>query len=295
MAADELHDGPFCVLLLVDNHTFKRIAYQVLDHAATQEDVLAFLHRFQRALQARGLELRGVTTDASPLYAGPIAEVFPGVMHQICQFHVLWDLTRCVRGAVAKLRKQLVTKAPQIPRGRPASAERHRDVRRKKRLMEKVRALFDHRTLFVKRKLTGSERRTLGRITRWHPLLSRLRQIMEQVYQLFDRRCGSVAARAKLAKLRQKVRRFPRLTSALGKLFSRNLDKALVFLDDRLLPATSNSVERGNRRYRKMQNSVYRVRVHDQLQGRLALDLLRETRAQSRQLTLHTLHQARAA
>ena len=34
-----------------------------------------------------------------------------------------------------------------------------------------------------------------------------------------------------------------------------------MFLDERLLGATSNAVERGNRRYRKMQKTVYRVRT----------------------------------
>ena len=49
--------------------------------------------------------------------------------------------------------------------------------------------------------------------------------------------------------------------ATLKKLFSPTLEKALTFLDDKLLPSTSNAVERGNRRYRKMQKSVYRVGV----------------------------------
>ena len=36
IAADELYDGPFCILSIVDNRTFKRLAYQVLDHDPTQ-------------------------------------------------------------------------------------------------------------------------------------------------------------------------------------------------------------------------------------------------------------------
>ena len=62
----------------------------------------------------------------------------------------------------------------------------------------------------------------------------------------------------------------------LKKLMSPGLEKALVFLDERLLGATSNAVERGNRRYRKMQKTVYRVRTKEAIEGRLALDLLRE-------------------
>jgi len=65
-------------------------------------------------------------------------------------------------------------------------------------------------------------------------------------------------------------------------LFSPNLEKALTFLDDRWLGATSNAVERGSRRYRKMQKTVYRVRTADHIANRLALDLFREMAAQPR-------------
>ena len=50
-------------------------------------------------------------------------------------------------------------------------------------------------------------------------------------------------------------------SDTLKKLFAPTLEKALTFLDNTLLPSTSNAVERGNRRYRKMQHNVYRVRT----------------------------------
>jgi hypothetical protein len=65
-----------------------------------------------------------------------------------------------------------------------------------------------------------------------------------------------------------------------------------TFLDDELLQATSNALERGNRR-RKMQKAVYRVRKQETLQGRLALDLQREAQASDCLDTLTTLHQSR--
>jgi hypothetical protein len=80
----------------------------------------------------------------------------------------------------------------------------------------------------------------------------------------------------------------------LDKLYSPNLEKALTFLDDKLLPATSNSVERGNRRYRKMQKTIYRVRTKQTLQGRLAMDLQRDQHASGRDATLTTLHKNRS-
>jgi len=117
---------------------------------------------------------------------------------------------------------------------------------------------------------------------------------MEEIYRLFDRRCRTDTALAKLAKLRQRVRRFQQIWKILSKLQSPNLDKALTFLDDKLLPSTSNAVERGNRRHRKMQKTVYRVRTQENINNRIALDMLRDLQKEDRTLTLETLHYARA-
>ena len=105
---------------------------------------------------------------------------------------------------------------------------------------------------------------------------------MDHIYALFDRRCRTQSALDKLKKLRQWVKRFKWLGDTLKKVFAPTLDKALTFLDDKLLPATSHAVERGNRRHRKMQKSVYRVRSQISLEGRIALDMIRESRAEGR-------------
>jgi len=55
---------------------------------------------------------------------------------------------------------------------------------------------------------------------------------MEEVYRSFDRRCRTDTALAKLAKLRQRVRRFKAVGKVLSKLQSSSLEKALTFLDD---------------------------------------------------------------
>jgi hypothetical protein len=294
IAADELYDGPFCILSLVDNRTYKRLAYQVLSRAPTAKDVEGFFRRFRRALEARGLSVRGVTTDGSALYPEPIAAVFGEVPHQICTFHVLRELVQAALSAVAQARKDLSAGKPKLPRGRPTGAAR-RVARRKKRIEQKVGALFEHRYLFVKRTLRRAERQTLRRITRGLPQLRVLRELMEEVYRLFDRRCRLDTALAKLAKLRARLRRFGRLRETLKKVLAPGLEKALVFLDERLLGTTSNAVERGNRRYRKMQKTVYRVRTRRAIEGRLALDLQRERQGDGRAETTHTLHKARAA
>jgi hypothetical protein len=295
IAADELYDGPFCILSIVDNHTFKRLSYQVLDRAPTAKDVAAFFRRFQAALDARGLTLKGITTDGSALYPEPIAEVFGEIPHQVCTFHVLHEITKAVLSAVAQERKRLTAHAPKLGRGRPASKAARRAARRKKRIAKKVGDLFEHRYLFVQRHLSRTGRATLLRITRGLPHLRAVRDLMDEVYRLFDRRCRMATAVARLNALRTRLRRFGWLRSALKKLLSPGLEKALVFLDERLLGTTSNAVERGNRRYRKMQKTVYRVRTQRAIEDRVALDFQRERQAGDRARTIKTLHKARAA
>lgn len=296
IAADELYDGPFCVLSVVDSRQQRRLLFEVLDHAPTHADIEQFFRRLQNVLAARGQVVRGITTDASALYPQPIATVFGDIPHQICEFHTLKELTKAVLGVVAKLRKQLAAQAPPLPRGRPAQTPvARRRHRRALALRQRVSELFDHRHLFVRHGLTACQQKTLQHLIRGQPQLRTLRAIMDEVYRLFDRRCRTDTALEKLCRLRRRVERFKSLGKSLDKLKSPNLEKALTFLDDKLLPATSNAVERGNRRHRKMQKSIYRVRTKQNTEGRMAMDLQRDQQAAGRQSTTACLHEARNA
>jgi hypothetical protein len=294
VAADELYDGPFCILSAGDNRCYKRLLYDVLDHDPTHEDSRAFLGRLKTALSARALPLLGVTTDGSALSPAPLLEVFGEVPHQICELPIVAAVAKAVLGAVASARKALAAKQPKWGKGRPSTPAATQAARTKKRLAAQRAALFASRALFVQRPLNKTERKTLWRVSRGLPQLQALRAIMEQVYALFDRRCRTQTALDKLAKLRRRVQRFASLGDTLKKLFAPTWDKALTFLDDKLLPSTSHAVERGNRRYRKMQKQVYRVRTQGQIRARLALDMWREAQAEGRQQTLASLHRARA-
>jgi hypothetical protein len=282
------------VLSAVDARQQRRLLYEVLDHDPTQADILWFLARLNEQIVARGHSVLGITTDGSPLYPLPIALVFGTILHQICEFHILKELSKAVLHVLARLRKRLVAAVPSLPRGRPKNIpEAQRLYRQARTLRQRVTELFDERYLFVRHHLTPGQRATLRRLTCGRPQLRALRAIMDEVYRLFDRRCRTDTALAKLALLRQRVRRYRNLGKSLDKLYSPNLEKALTFLDDRLLPATSNAVERGNRRLRKMQKTVYRVRTQESLQGRLALDLQRDQQAKDRRQTLSALHETR--
>ena len=295
IAADELYDGPFCVLFIVDNHNFRRLCYEVLNHDPTHDDIIRFFKRFKGMLEAHELSLVGITTDGSPLYPDPIVKVFGDVKHQICRFHVLQEITKAIIKAVAKVRRELKGRKIKRPRGRPSGKMAREAARKNRRLKSKIAELFEYRHLFVKHLLTLKDKKILQRITRGLPQLRTFRSIIDEVYQLFDRRCRMDTALTKLAVLRRRVRRFKKLRKVLNKLFSSNIERSLTFLDDSLLPSTSNAVERANRRHRKMQKSIYRVHTRDHISQRIAADMQRDAYRDGQQQTIITLHRGRAS
>src|SRR6266403_1932741 len=208
------------MLSAVDNRRYKRILSDVLDHDPTHDDIRAFLRRLPMALSARALTLVGITTDGSALYPAPLAEIFSGVPHQICAFHVLADVVKAVLGAVASARKRLAAQQPKWPKGRPSTQAAKAAARQKKRLTQQRVDLYTHRHLFVQRHLSHSERKEWWRITRSLPQLHLLRELMIKVYALFDRRCRIQTALDKLAKLRRRCLRFTQLGQTLKKLFA---------------------------------------------------------------------------
>jgi transposase len=293
LAIDEVYDGPFCIVSVVDNRHYNRLACCVLEHDPTHHDIRTFLADFETQLEQRGKCVRGITTDGSPLYPAVLEQLWPGVPHQLCEFHVLKEINQAVLHALAQIRKQIRANIPKLTRGRPRRSDRAR-TRRIKRQKEHVAELFEYRHLFVRHHLSAAQKTTLKRLTRGHRQLRVLRTIMDAVYRLFDRRCRMRTALARLAKLRTRVTRFKGLRRGLSKLFVPRLEKALVFLDDKLLGATSNAVERSNRRFRKAQQSIYSVRTQRHIEQRLALDMVREQHATKRAQTLQCLHRARS-
>lgn len=276
----------------MDNRRYNRLACRVLEHKPTENDIRVFLSEFKAQLDKRGLSVHGLTTDGSPLYPKVLKELWPDLPHQRCRFHVIKEIVQAVLKALSKLRKELKAQLPKQRRGRPSKRQRAL-ARRSKRLKQRVAELFKHRHLFVKHHLSTAQKKLLKKLVRGLPQLRALRAIMDEVYRLFDRRCRLATALRRLGKLRRRVRRFKQLRRTLAKLNSPTLEKALLYLDDKLLGSTSNAVERSNRRFRKAQQSVYSVRTKPHLEQRLALDMHRELRAPKRAQTLKALHRDR--
>src|SRR6266478_3692816 len=209
-AVDALYEGPSGVLSAVDNRHSKRVWYEVLDHDATPSDIAAFLGRLKTVVDEGGLTLKGITTDGSALYPEPSRIVCGDVPHQLCPFHSIQDLTPGVLKAVAPARERLAPSKPTLKRGRPSSTAHaaRRKARKSKSIQQKISDLFQERSLFVTRRLKASECKRRMSITRGLPPLRKLREIMEHMYALFDRRCRTQTALDKLEKWRQWVQRF---------------------------------------------------------------------------------------
>jgi len=221
-AVDELYEGRYGVLAAVDNRPYKRRRYEVLDHDPSHDDIEAFLGRLKRAVAERALALKGITTDGSALSPEPIRKVFGEVPHQICPFHVIKALTKGVLKALAKARERLATSTPKLQRGRASSKDKkaRRLARKSTSMQQKIRDLFQERFLCVKRRLSGSERTQLVHITRGLPHLRKLRDIMDHIDTLFDRRCRTQTALGKLKKLRDWVNRFTWIGETFKKVFA---------------------------------------------------------------------------
>jgi hypothetical protein len=295
LAADERDDGSFGVLSAVDPRRQRRLRYEVLDRVPTRADVLRFLARLNDPIRVRGRAVVGMTTDASPLSPRPVARVLPGTAHQVCAFPVQKALTQAVLRVRARLRKRRAAPAPARARGRPQgtkAAPARRDPAQA--IRRRVAERFEHRPRFVRRHRDAGERAVLGRRARPDRPLRALRAIRDEVSRRFDRRCRPETALAKLARLRPRVRRYRSLGESLDKLNAPHLEQARPFLDDTLLPATSNAVERGNRRHRPMPKAVYRVRTLPARVGRLALDLERDHQGDGRSAPINCLHEGHA-
>ena len=67
------------------------------------------------------------------------------IAHQVCEFHVVAELTHAVLGAVAKVRTTLKARLPKLRRGRPSAQAHKRTARRRKRLQARITDLFHRR------------------------------------------------------------------------------------------------------------------------------------------------------
>ncbi len=78
---------------------------------STQGDLTALLTEVKERLEALAVPVKGVISDGEETIGSAVAFVFPGIPHQLCQFHYLKDATKLLyeadRAAKTQLKKHL--------------------------------------------------------------------------------------------------------------------------------------------------------------------------------------------
>src|SRR5438093_730199 len=84
--------------------------------SSTQGDLTALLKEVKAQLTQLEVAVRGVISDGEETIGSAVAFVFPGVPHQLCQFHYLKDATKLLyeadRNAKTQLKKQRLRVRP---------------------------------------------------------------------------------------------------------------------------------------------------------------------------------------
>jgi hypothetical protein len=260
LCVDEIHLGPYTLLLATDPlHDFP-VAFALV--RSNDQDHMA---RFLGQLKDHGLYPRVVITDGSNLYPTVLATLWPDAEHQLCIFHVLQDVHKCVLDAVRRLRKQMARRGGRgrsRRRGRPRRAPSKRR-RRQLTLKDKAHFIFKHRYLIVTRrdKLSRQGQRDLQTMLEYLPGLRVLRRFVDQVQDLFAHSLTVDQARRRHQALVQDATftADPDLAAAVKLLAGDKFEKMIAFLRSPVgqRVRTNNHVERTNRQWRYYEKVRY--------------------------------------
>jgi transposase-like protein len=262
LGIDEIHLGRFTLVLATDPIKDFPVAF-----ALVSRNDQGHMRRFLGHLRDHGFQPQVVVTDGSSLYPAALAAVWPKVEHQLCIFHVMQDLNRCVLDAVCRLRKQLARRGGKGKRhrGRPRK-EQVAQHRRRRTLKQKAQFVFRHRHLLVKRRtaFSAQERKDLVTLLEYLPALAVPRRFVDQVQQLFSRAQTPEQAQRRFQQLRDDpaFAADADLTRALAQLTPEKFPKIVAFLRSPLgqRVRTNNHVERMNRKLRHYEKVRYRWR-----------------------------------
>jgi transposase-like protein len=273
LCVDELHLGRFTLLLATDPIGDFPVAFALVEANDAEH-----MRRFLANLARRGFSPEVVVTDGSPLYPALLAELWPAAEHQLCVFHVLEDINRCVLEAVVRLRRELKRRGRRgrkRRRGRPKKSTRRRAG---PTLQDKAHFIYKHRFLIVtgQERLDDRQRADLETMCQYLPALRTLRTFAIKARQLLD--LGQSVHQAycrRAALLRHGVfAAVPELAAAMKTFAGDKFDKMIAFLRSgaakraaggsgrtpRPAVRTNNHVERTNRKLRLFEKSRYKWR-----------------------------------
>ena len=276
LCIDEVHDGPRVILYATDPLNDFTVHFAI-NEVNDQDHMNAFLEE----LKAMGIHPEVVITDGSPLYKDALQEVWEGVEHQLCIFHVIKEVNKLVLDALRAVKNRIKrqgNKGRKKKRGRPSKASQKRQFGKKRTKKEEAGFLWEHQHLIVRRKdkMTEQDRENLAEMIKIAPEIKLLRRFNEEFYRLFERGITQRQARYRRSRMvndpEYQANAF--LARALKKLRKERFEKMIVFLAyEGEAERTSNHVERNNRSFRMLQKTRYMRRAIRTIRIAIELDL----------------------
>ena len=102
-------------------------------------------------LKNQGFLPHTVITDRSHLYPSTLEAVWPKAQHQLCVFHVVAEINKCILDAVRECRRSLKPKRIKKGRGRPCKRQQAR-ARKLQKQRQRAELLFRNRHLIVRKR-----------------------------------------------------------------------------------------------------------------------------------------------
>jgi transposase-like protein len=274
LCIDEVHDSGRVLLYGTDPISDFTVHFAI-NTSNDQQQMDAFLEE----LQGMGIDPQVVITDGSPLYKDALQEVWRGVEHQLCIFHVIKEVNKLVLDALRSGKNRIKrqgNKGRKRKRGRKKKGARKASAKRTRR--DAARFLWEHQHLIVRRaeSLSEEDRQALLEMMDMAPEVKTLRRFNQEFYRLFERGITQQQARYRRTRMvnNPTYQANPFLARALRKLRKERFEKMIVFLrygDD--AQRTSNHVERNNRSFRMMQKTRYKRRSERTIRMAIELDL----------------------
>ena len=272
MCIDEVHDSGRVILYATDPLNHFTIHFAVND---TNDQ--AHMDAFLLEIKAMGIEARVVITDGSPLYKDALQEVWEGVEHQLCVFHVIKDVNKLILDGLRSLKNAL---------RRQGCKGRKRKRGRKRRgapkiprfgLKDAASFLWEHQYLIVRKEesLTEEDRQNLAAMITISPEIAVLRRFVRDFYRLSEKGIDKTLARTRRTRMvrSQAYQDNPFLARALRKIRPEKFEKMITYMGWQNVDRTSNHVERNNRSFRMMQKTRYKRRLTRTICMAIELDL----------------------
>ena len=274
---DEVHDGGRVVLYATDPLADFTIHFAV-NESNDQEHMDAFLAE----LREMGIIPVVAITDGSSLYQSALREVWAGIAHQLCLFHVIKEVNKIILDALRSVKNSLRRQGHKGRRrkpGRPSrNAQQQRRAREGRSREEQATFLWENQHLIVRKQesLTEEDRQNLQEMCRMAPEIRLLRRFNQDFYRLFERGLTQRQARRRRSRManNHNYQNHPFLAQALKKLRRDRFEKMIVFMAfGKNAQRTSNHVERNNRSFRMLQKTRYKRRLITTIRMAIELDL----------------------